>query len=101
MGVGAKVLICLSWFVYLVNTEMFGFVSFHDRTLSNMLFQSQTDNDLICSRRCAKTARCNFFSFATATGTCQLASNSTRTTGATNVVYGRHEEALVSAFVIA
>lgn len=85
MAFGVNVLICLSWYAYLANTDMFNFVQLYGRAVDQIIFEKEAGNELICSRLCANTAGCNCFSLTT--GICKLARNSIVVSGSNSFVY--------------
>ena len=66
--------VCLAWYVYLVDMEMF--ISTRDSTLDQIILQRETANELLCFRLCKKTFGCNAFRFLESSGQCDLARGS-------------------------
>jgi len=67
-----SIYVCLAWYVYLANTEMF--LSSREFTLDQAIGTSNAANELVCYRLCKKTFGCNAFSFFD--GQCHLAQGS-------------------------
>ena len=100
MAAAVKVLICLSWFVYLADTDMFK--ASHQSALFDIILQTSTRDRLTCSGLCTKTDGCNSFSFTKADKSCHLAKHATYDAASNGVVYARlmPQQQVSSAFLI-
>jgi len=87
MATAVKVLICLSWFVYLADTERF--MASHYSAQDDIILQTSTRDRLTCSGLCTQTDGCNSFSFTKADRHCQLARHASYDAASNGVVYAR------------
>jgi len=98
MALGVKVLICLSWFVYLANTDMFK--ASHQVALDDIILQTSTRDKVTCSGLCTKMDGCNSFSFTKADRHCKLARHATYDSASTEVIYIREMPEQAVRFVL-
>ena len=87
MATAVIVLICLSWFVYLADTERF--MASHYSAQDDIILEASTRDRLTCSGLCTKTDGCNSFSFTKADRHCQLARHASYDAASNGVVYAR------------